>query len=152
MTRISLISVEYCSLETPARSAAPYAHQWHTNPNIFGLNSRSVLIRWNLLCQYSRLRYLFAIKDNFFGHKHFTRSATRCSILDPGCWIAAVFYLFFIQLKGVENNGYYLNKLWNKAACGFSSASIEHPESSIMYVQLSYKPLSHKGSPRLFDD
>src|SRR5208283_730034 len=38
MTRISLISVVYCSLETPARSAAPYAHQWQTKPNILGLN------------------------------------------------------------------------------------------------------------------
>jgi hypothetical protein len=38
MTRISLLSVVYCSLETPAMSAAPYAHQWHTKPNIFGLN------------------------------------------------------------------------------------------------------------------
>jgi hypothetical protein len=45
MTRISLISVEYCSLETPAMSAAPYAHQWHTKPNIFGLNLSPVVIR-----------------------------------------------------------------------------------------------------------
>jgi len=46
MTRISLISVEYCSLETPAMSAAPYAHQWHTKPKILGLNSNPVLIRF----------------------------------------------------------------------------------------------------------
>ena len=26
-------------------SAAPYAHQWHTNPRILGLNSNPVLIR-----------------------------------------------------------------------------------------------------------
>jgi hypothetical protein len=38
MTRISLTSVVYCSLETPAMSAAPYAHQWQTKPNILGLN------------------------------------------------------------------------------------------------------------------
>jgi len=44
MTRISLVSVVYCSLETPAKSAAPYAHQWHTNPNILGLNLSPVLI------------------------------------------------------------------------------------------------------------
>jgi hypothetical protein len=45
-------------------------------------------------------------------------------MLDTGCWIAAEFYLFFIQLKGIENNDYYLNKLSDKAECGFSSASI----------------------------
>src|SRR5208283_1594147 len=49
MTRMSLISVVYCSLETPARSAAPYAHQWHTKPNILGLNLGPVLIRSHLL-------------------------------------------------------------------------------------------------------
>jgi hypothetical protein len=49
MTRISRISLVYCSLETPARSAAPYAHQWHTNPNIFGLNSRPALIGFSLV-------------------------------------------------------------------------------------------------------
>jgi len=38
MTRMSRIFVEYCSLETPAMSAAPYAHQWHTKPIILGLN------------------------------------------------------------------------------------------------------------------
>jgi len=32
-------------------------------------------------------------------------------ILDTGCWIAAVFYLFFIQINYVENNHHYLNKL-----------------------------------------
>jgi len=37
-------------------SAAPYAHQWHTNPKIFGLNSNSELIRFKLLCPYFRLR------------------------------------------------------------------------------------------------
>ena len=79
----------------------------------------------------SRLRYLFAKKGNFFGHKHFTRFATGCSILDPGCWIAAVFYLFFIQLKCVEINGYYLNKLWNIVACGsrLPASSIQNPAS-----------------------
>jgi hypothetical protein len=49
MTRISLLSVVYCSLETPARSAAPYAHQWHTKPKILGLNLSPVLIRSQLL-------------------------------------------------------------------------------------------------------
>src|SRR5208337_1758788 len=49
MTRISLISVEYCSLETPARSAAPYAHQWHTKPNIRGLNVTPVPIHSHLI-------------------------------------------------------------------------------------------------------
>jgi hypothetical protein len=43
MTRISLISGEYCSLETPAKSAAPYPHQWHTKPNIFGLNLAALM-------------------------------------------------------------------------------------------------------------
>ena len=50
ITRISLISFVYCSLETPARSAAPYAHQWHTNPNILGVNLRPVLICFHRLC------------------------------------------------------------------------------------------------------
>jgi hypothetical protein len=56
MTRISLISVEYCSLETPAMSAAPYAHQWQTKPNILGLNLSPVPIRSQLLCHDPRLR------------------------------------------------------------------------------------------------
>jgi len=30
-------------------SAAPYAHQWHTKPNILGLNLYPVLIRSQLL-------------------------------------------------------------------------------------------------------
>jgi hypothetical protein len=47
MTRISLVSVVYCSLETPDRSAAPYTHQWHTKPRILGLNP--VLIRSRLI-------------------------------------------------------------------------------------------------------
>ncbi len=38
ITRISFMSVAYCCLETPARSAAPYAHQLHTKPRILGLN------------------------------------------------------------------------------------------------------------------
>ncbi len=67
----------------------------------------------------------------------------RYWILDSSCILS-----FFIQLKCVENNGYYLNKLWNKVACGFSFASIEHQESSIMNVHFSRNPLSHKGSPR----
>ena len=36
-------------------SAAPYAHQWHTKPNIFGLNLNPVLMRSQLLYHYSRL-------------------------------------------------------------------------------------------------
>ena len=39
MTLTSLISGEYCSLETPARSARPYPHQKHKKPKILGLNS-----------------------------------------------------------------------------------------------------------------
>jgi hypothetical protein len=75
-------------------------------------------------------------------------------MLDTGCWmldsrcILSVYY----QLNYVQNNDHYLNKLGNKTACGFSFASIKHPESSIMNVQLSRNPLSHKGSPRFFDD
>jgi hypothetical protein len=68
-------------------------------------------------------------------------------MLDTGCWITAVFYLFFIQLNYVENNDHYLKKLGNEAVCGFSFASIKHPESSIMNVQFSHDPASHKGSP-----
>src|SRR5512133_3760342 len=48
MTRMSLISFAYCSLETPAVSAAPYAHQWHRNPSIFGLKFALSLIRYHL--------------------------------------------------------------------------------------------------------
>jgi hypothetical protein len=48
MTRISLVSVVYCSLETPAMSPAPYAHQWHTKPMILGLNLSPALIRFHL--------------------------------------------------------------------------------------------------------
>jgi hypothetical protein len=73
-------------------------------------------------------------------------------MLDTGCWIATVFYLLFIQLNYIEINGHYLKKLGNKAAYGFSSASIKHPESSIMNVQLLSNPVSHKGSPRFFND
>ncbi len=42
--RISLISVVYCSLDTPARSAAPYAQVSQAKPSILGLNFESVLI------------------------------------------------------------------------------------------------------------
>ena len=52
---MSLIWVEYCSLETPAISAAPYAHQWQTKPNTLGLNVNSELIPLQFLFQYSRL-------------------------------------------------------------------------------------------------
>jgi len=46
----------YCSLETPAKSAAEYAHQLHKKPKILGLNSSPVpifisfLIHESLLC------------------------------------------------------------------------------------------------------
>jgi hypothetical protein len=36
-------------------SAAPYAHQWHTKPSIFGLNLSPVLIRSQLLYHDYRL-------------------------------------------------------------------------------------------------
>jgi hypothetical protein len=48
-----MVSVVYCSLETPAMSAAPYAHQWHAKPNILGLNLSPVLILISLLRQQS---------------------------------------------------------------------------------------------------
>jgi len=66
---------------------------------------------------------------------------------DTGCWIAVVFYLFFIQLNYAEYNDHYFKKLEYEAVCGFSFASIKHPESSIMNVQFSHDPASHKGSP-----
>src|SRR5665647_1133560 len=47
ITRITLLSGVYCSLDTPAKSAAPYAHDWQTNPNILGVNLRPVLIRFS---------------------------------------------------------------------------------------------------------
>jgi hypothetical protein len=46
---MSLVSVEYCSLETPDKSAAPYAHQWQTKPSILGLKVDPALIRSHLL-------------------------------------------------------------------------------------------------------
>src|SRR3990172_5060370 len=51
MTRTILISVVYCSLETPARSAAPYPHQKHKKPKILGLNSNPVPILISPLSQ-----------------------------------------------------------------------------------------------------
>jgi hypothetical protein len=36
--------VEYCSLETPAKSAAPYAHQLQTNPIIFGVDFATLIV------------------------------------------------------------------------------------------------------------
>ena len=54
-------------------------------------------------------------------------------MLDTGYWIVAVFYLFFIQLNNVGKNDHYLKKLGNKAACGFSSASIKHQASRIQH-------------------
>jgi len=44
MTRTILILGVYCSLETPARSAAEYPHQLHKKPKILGLNSNPSLI------------------------------------------------------------------------------------------------------------
>jgi len=32
-------------------------------------------------------------------------------MLDTGCWIAVVFYLFFIHIHYIENNDYYFTKL-----------------------------------------
>jgi hypothetical protein len=72
---------------------------------------------------------------------------TGYRMLDSRCILS-----IFIQLNYIENNDHYLNKLGNKAACGFSSAGIKRPESSIMNVQLSRNPLFHKGSPRFFNN
>lgn len=44
MRRTIFILGVYCCLETPARSAAEYAHQLHKKPKIFGLNSIPVPI------------------------------------------------------------------------------------------------------------
>jgi hypothetical protein len=44
MTRTILILGVYCSLETPAKSAAEYPHQLHKKPKIFGLYSKPALI------------------------------------------------------------------------------------------------------------
>ena len=44
ITRIILRFGGYCILETPAKSAAEYAHQWHKNPSIFGSNPCLVTI------------------------------------------------------------------------------------------------------------
>jgi len=77
MTRMSLTSVVYCSLETPARSAAPYPHQWHTKPNILGLNLSPAPIRshppagspfYSFLCFYTSP----------------TASSICCAISSPG--------------------------------------------------------------------
>jgi len=57
MTLTTLVSAVYCSLETPAISAAPYAHQWHKKQMIFGLNFNivGVVICLHLLRQHYRL-------------------------------------------------------------------------------------------------
>ncbi len=84
MTRMSLISVVYCSLETPARSAAPYTHQWHTKPNILGLNSRPVLIR----------SHLFILVSGYW-------------MLDAGCWFLDTGWnkeFFFIFLSHIKSH------------------------------------------------
>ncbi len=77
MTRISLISVVYCSLETPARSAAPYAHQLHAKPSTFGLNLRLALMRSHLLSSipdslrpHSSGCRINLLHDLFFGDHH----------------------------------------------------------------------------------
>jgi hypothetical protein len=42
MSRTILISGEYCSLETPAKSAAAYPHQVQQNVSIFGTKSANL--------------------------------------------------------------------------------------------------------------
>src|SRR5450759_767111 len=42
--RTIFISGLYCSLETPAKSAAEYPHQLQRNPRILGLNSTPLLM------------------------------------------------------------------------------------------------------------
>ena len=76
MTRTILILGVYCSLETPARSAAEYPHQLHKKPKIFGLNSNPLLILITLLRQqfllYSFVYSLEAIsksKEMMYGNK-----------------------------------------------------------------------------------
>jgi hypothetical protein len=49
MRRTILMLGAYCSLETPARSAAEYAHQLQRKPKILGLNSSSVAMFVSLL-------------------------------------------------------------------------------------------------------
>ncbi|GEM_PF-7050041 len=44
ITRIILRFGGYGSLETPAKSAAEYAHQWHKKPRILGSNPCLVTI------------------------------------------------------------------------------------------------------------
>src|SRR5574341_1468974 len=66
MTRINLASVVYCSLDTPAMSAAPYAHQWQAKPRILGLNASPALIRFYSLnsqtCRINLSDQLFIVK------------------------------------------------------------------------------------------
>ncbi len=77
MTRISLFSVVYCSLETPAKSAAPYAHQWHTKPNIFGLNLSPVVIRSQLLTRINRKQQIASTKFQMVRHAHHPEHSRR---------------------------------------------------------------------------
>src|SRR3972149_920070 len=44
MTRMILRCGGYCSLETPAKSAAEYAHQLHRKPRILGLKSNPAIL------------------------------------------------------------------------------------------------------------
>ena len=86
MTRISLTSVAYCSLETPARSAAPYPHHWHTKPTILGLKVSAELIRLNLLYRHSGESRNPVLDpglhrgDDFLRSRHFYASPTAASI------------------------------------------------------------------------
>jgi hypothetical protein len=51
-------------------SAAPYAHQWHTKPNTFGLNLSPVVIRSQLLLLYDLFlwkRRINLAQDLFIG-------------------------------------------------------------------------------------
>src|SRR5660398_182759 len=60
MSRIFRIYGIYCSLETPAKSAAEYPHQLQRKPRTLGLNSNPALIRIHLLHQ-STVAYTPAI-------------------------------------------------------------------------------------------
>ena len=82
ITRRILISVEYCSLETPARSAAPYAHQLHAKPNIFGLNLKPVLIVHTFLYSY-RVCAVFKNLSSTPGCLDFRLKAVRQTIMTP---------------------------------------------------------------------
>ncbi len=73
---MSLTSVVYCSLETPARSADPYAHQLQTKPTILGLNFMAALMTCSFLVAVASCR----------GHS-LTAEARRFSSLTASSWL-----------------------------------------------------------------